>query len=326
MATIKKFMIKDLKAKAKKQTIDPRFDRVGIIYAEGGTNSVDIGGENGLRRFVDKPEEIINSSVDMSSPAPMTTAELFDQNYLSVDPQLLSSLSQAKVCISRGSLVKLLHVADLEFESLQYKNDFVFNITKRKYLNTDHTYLVVEDTAGTRDNAAYGHTIANRLTTPVDEKHRGWRHYDYNLVGLGDNFDGLHYFSILLRNQVDAVTEDGLHVEIKSHNAAYRSAAYRSDKAKFPPYMVHDALVVLTGQAAALSLVHREGNRIVEHLLYTRENLKEIVPKDTYLKLLGIVKLLLIGVVAEMGPFEKAQLVFKRSTSDSVFLKPIPLV
>eukprot|EP01039_Chlorochromonas_danica_P002386 gene2382-2618_t len=182
----------------------------------------------------------------------MTTAELFDQNFLSVHSQLLSSLSQAKVCIDRGSLVKLLHVADLKYKNKQYKSDFVLNITKRSY--ADNTYLVVEDT-GAWDNApAYGHTIANRLTTLVDEKYSHWYHYDYHLVGLGDNFDGPHDFSI-------------------------------------------------------------------RHRLYSREDLKQIVPKDTYLKLLGIVKSLLIGVVTAMGPFEKAQLVFELATGTFVSLK-----
>lgn len=293
----KDFHIQDLRQQEIQNgfLINPQFTRMGSIFAKGGTRSVEVGHSMGFRKLT-IPRDLTTCSVRKRAPAPMPTAQLFHPNTLSLHPGLLCALSKVQVCIGRGVLVKLLHAVDEMSQSARYKIDFVFNL--HKHLFDGKTYLVVTDSEPWVVEPAYGHGVADRLTTLVDEKYRRWYHYDYQVLDFGGSPD----FSILLRSEVDALTDDGAHVEIKSYNADH------------VPDMAHIALCVWTAQTDCLCLVSRKRTMLRTIDVHARDDLLDnFLARDRLLERLGMVRRLFQSVLVEMeaeGEGAEARLMF----------------
>jgi hypothetical protein len=272
------FSCKNLKAIAD-QSVDISFHKLGDIFAQGGTLEVQSGNQFEFRSFDDfKANSLVNQRLSGKRTVSQPLSNLFALENLTDD--IVASLVDVKFCIGRGSLIKLLHA--LRQDHSYYHKSFTFTFTKN--LLGDHHYIVIEDTEKWNTKPSYGHTISDSVTNLNNFNRDGWYHYIYNQMNIGTDF------SILLRNEVDAIVDKtGLGIEIKSYNNCYLRD------------MEHYALCVLLGTTCGLSVIERKGAQVISHKIFSRQDLRNYCAQDI-LHLLAAVKTLLLQIYQLMSP------------------------
>jgi hypothetical protein len=202
-------------------------------------------------------------------PSPAPKADLFDFEALPAGwVQDSNIFNDARLCIGRGTLAKLIHCFDSKQPSYHIQQGFCLQIKKVE------DKFIVEDTVTWEKEAHFSYAIENLMTRKnnifADREHI----YQYSYCTLRVPYvpgQDVPNNTILLRHEVDCF-QNGQAQEIKSHKY----------NRKFPTTdpTFHDAICVFLGCTQNLVSVFREDNgatsRIRNITYHTRERLFEM--------------------------------------------------
>lgn len=244
----------------------PGIVRVGGISAEKDQVVANNPSPTSFGARILKREGLVrNSKVKQIPPNPAPSVDLFSAEVLDIVTEgQIDRVGDAVCFIGRGVLIKIMTAFKRSRGSFKFRYGFSLRIT-RVVIGMEERFVVEDDGAGWCMDPAYGHAVAEAVTTPAPGCPLRAYHYEYNL------FKGLTCLgAILLRYEVDCV-EDCNSSENQFSDCNYTQVEIKSHQTKYPEDVEYNAYCVLAGRTFGLLVISHNYGVIKNTVRRSRE-------------------------------------------------------